>query len=180
MIDSESDIFLTGLREMYWVEQELVLELHTLATHSTSTLLAQSLIRHAAQKERHVRAIEHIFALLEEKAIGMKCRRMHGLIDECKTAVKAMPTGLLRDVVIIASAKKMERHKCMTYEKLCRLSEAIRKTEVTDILHQNWKDEESAHDLLDSISSAYLINKAQCSKTVSYRVPFPRLHPNNI
>ena len=77
-----NDIFIEGLKDMYWVENTLVKALPKMFENARDTRLRTAIKDHLAQTKEHVTRLEQVFEQLGEKAEAQKCFAMEGILKE--------------------------------------------------------------------------------------------------
>ncbi|RYZ34467.1 MAG: ferritin-like domain-containing protein, partial [Sphingobacteriales bacterium] len=76
------ELFMDGIRDIYWAENHLVKALPKMIKAATSPELASTIEQHLTETEGHVSRLQQVFELLKEKAVAKKCDAMEGLSKE--------------------------------------------------------------------------------------------------
>jgi ferritin-like metal-binding protein YciE len=148
-----NELFLDGLRDIYWAENHLVKALPKMIDAATSEKLSEAIQNHLTETEVHVSRLEQIFGLLDEKAIAKKCDAMEGLSKEAEGIVEGTDEGTAtRDVGIILASQKVEHYEIATYGGLTQLAKTLGLDDVADILAQTLAEEKLADELLTEIA----------------------------
>lgn len=147
------ELFLDGLRDIYWAENHLVKTLPKMSQAASSKQLVGAIEQHLAQTVEHVSRIEQIFGLLEQKTIAKKCDAMEGLTKEGEGVIESTDAGTAtRDIGIILSSQKVEHYEIASYLGLIQLATTLGLEQVADILTETLAEEQASDELLASIA----------------------------
>jgi ferritin-like metal-binding protein YciE len=123
-------LYIDELRDIYNAENQLVKALPKMAKASTSDDLRVGFEEHLEQTKGHVQRLEQIFAELDEKPTGKKCKGMEGLVQEGKEMIDEQE-GEVLDAGLISAAQRVEHYEIAAYgcvrtdKKLTSLAEKI-------------------------------------------------------
>ena len=76
------ELFVDGLKDIYWAEKQLTKALPKLAKAATSADLKAAFEEHLSETEQQVKKVEQVFELIDEKAQAKVCAAMEGLVKE--------------------------------------------------------------------------------------------------
>lgn len=138
------ELFIDGLKDIYWAEKALVEALPKMAKNATTTKLVSGLNDHLEQTKHHVDRLEDVFELLGEKAVAKKCDAMDGLINEGNGILEETQPGPVRDAGIIAACQKIEHYEIATYGTLCAYAKTLFEDKAGAVLHQTLEEEKAA------------------------------------
>lgn len=138
------ELFVDGLKDIYWAEKALTKALPKMAKNATSQELASAIDEHLAVTEKQVARLEKVFALVGEKAVAKKCDAMDGLIKEGESIMEESEPGAVRDAGIIAAAQKVEHYEIATYGTLVAWAKTIGEQEAAEQLHITLEEEKEA------------------------------------
>jgi ferritin-like metal-binding protein YciE len=139
------EILIEELKDIYHAEGQLVKALPKMAKAAQNEDLKQGITQHLKETEGHVKRLERVFSLLDEPAKGKTCPAMKGLIEEGNDSIKEHDASAFRDVLIIASAQKVEHYEMAAYGTARTLAEKLGETQIAEIL-QETLDEEGETD----------------------------------
>lgn len=146
-------LFLDELKDIYWAEKHLAKALPKMVKAATSAELKAAIQNHLGETENHITRVESAFALLDEKAVAVKCEAMAGLLKEGDEIVAETEKGTLtRDAGIISAAQKIEHYEIASYGTLRTLAMTLGYTEAADLLEATLKEEKTADSLLTQIA----------------------------
>ncbi|RFS17545.1 ferritin-like domain-containing protein [Emticicia sp. C21] len=140
------ELFLDGLKDIYWAEQQLVNTLPILASAATSDELKSAFNAHLADTEGHVMRVEKVFVQLGEEPVAKLCPAIEGLIREGNEIIASTETGsFVRDSGLIMAAQKVEHYEIASYGSLRTLAGLLGHKNEAQLL-QSILDEENAAD----------------------------------
>src|SRR2546429_7014880 len=105
------ELFMHELRDIYYVEQQLVKLLPKLARETTDAELKRGFQLHLRQTERHVKNVEAAFKALGVRASGEDCPGFDGLKEEHDEFMKENPSAAVKDVFLTGAASRTEHYE---------------------------------------------------------------------
>ncbi|WP_337043793.1 YciE/YciF ferroxidase family protein [Emticicia sp. 17c] len=140
------ELFVDGLKDIYWAEKHLVKALPKMAKAATSDDLRSAFEQHLTETEGHVSKLEKVFDLIDHKAQAKHCPAMEGLIKEGEEVIESTDKGtFVRDCGLIMAAQKVEHYEIGSYGSLRSVARILGYHEVAEVL-QTILDEEGAAD----------------------------------
>src|SRR6186713_1947261 len=145
--------FIDQLKDIYYAEQHLVKALPEMQKAATSEELEDAFDEHLKQTERHVKRLEKVFQLVNQKPEGKKCEAIEGLTKEARSIISETKEGsMTRDAALIIAAQKIEHYEIATYGGLVQLAITMGQYEVAEILDKTLIEEEDTDLLLTEIA----------------------------
>lgn len=136
------ELFLHELKDIYWAEKRLVEKLPGLSEKATSEKLKEAIHSHTQETENHVNRLDNIFEILDEKAEGVTCEAMKGLLEESKDVMKKTDAHyLVRDAGIIITCQKVEHYEIASYGSLSHLAKIMDLKDSMKILEETLEEE---------------------------------------
>jgi ferritin-like metal-binding protein YciE len=161
--DSEKlkELFIDGLKDIYWAEKHLVKALPKMSKNATSEELKAAFDAHTAETEEHVSRLEEIFGMIGEKAQAKKCAAMEGLLEEGDEITESTDKGtMVRDSGLIMAAQKVEHYEIASYGTLRNIARTLGHSDVADLLQQTLDQEGDADHKLTALAEAYVNEEA--------------------
>lgn len=147
------DLFISGLKEMYWCENHLVKAIPKMIAAAGSSNLKKALTNHLKVTRQHATRLETAFGILGESLQAKKCDACEGLVMSGEHVIENTDPGTTaRDTGIIMSALKVENFEITSYTGLIKLAKTTSKTDVSNLLQQNLHEETEAANTLNSLS----------------------------
>ncbi|PAP74972.1 ferritin-like domain-containing protein [Rubrivirga marina] len=159
-ITSLDDLFLHTLRDIYYAEQQVRKLLPTFVERATDAKLKSLVQEHADQSDEHVERLERVFEMLGEKAEGVTCEAMDGLVKEAKHLLSDVEDAETRDAAIISSAQAIDHYEITRYGTLSTWAEQLGHPDAADLLAESLADEEEADDRLTLLAEDRVNAKA--------------------
>mgnify|MGYP002649589007 CR=1 FL=1 len=154
------DIFVDGLKDIYWAENALVKTLPKMFENATDIRLKTAIKDHLAQTKEHVNRLEKVFECIGEDAEGKKCAAMEGILKEGDEMLQETEEGAVRDAAIIASSQKVEHYEITSYGTLAAYAKTLNERNALDYLLRTLGEEKKADCLLSSIADTNLNSQA--------------------
>lgn len=161
--DSEklNELFLDGLKDIYWAEKHLTKALVKMSKNTTSQELKSAFEEHTTQTEQHVSTLEQVFEIIGEKAQAKKCPAMEGLIKEAEEIIESTEKGtMVRDCGLIMAAQKVEHYEMASYGTLRNIARTLGYEDVAKLLQQTLDQEGETDHLLTEIAESYVNEEA--------------------
>jgi ferritin-like metal-binding protein YciE len=148
------DVFVHELRDIYNAEQQITKALPKLIKAANSSDLREAFETHLDETHAHIGRLEQAFELLDEKARGIACDGMSGILEEGKTALRDGGSGPVRDAALIGAAQRVEHYETAVYGTLIAWARAMGQNEVADLLKSNLEEERHADEKLSQLAEA--------------------------
>jgi len=161
--DSEKlkELFVDGLKDIYWAEKHLAKALPKMAKNATSDELKSAFDLHTTQTQEHAARLEEIFGMIGEKAQAKKCAAMEGLLEEATEIIEDTEKGtMVRDCGLIMAAQKVEHYEIATYGTLRNIARTLGHSDVADLLQQTLDQEGETDHILTGLAEAYVNEEA--------------------
>lgn len=140
------ELFVDGLKDIYWAEKHLTKALSKMAKAATSEELKMAFETHLTETEGQITKVEQVFEIIGEKAKAKHCPAMEGLIKEGEEIIESTEKGtFVRDCGLILAAQKVEHYEIGSYGGLRSLAHTLGYEEAAALL-QEILDEEGATD----------------------------------
>jgi len=145
--------FTDQLKDIYYAEQQLVKALPEMQHACTTEELEDAFENHLKQTERHLKRLEKVFQLIDQKPEGKKCEAIEGLIKEAETIIsETKQNSMTRDAALIIAAQKVEHYEIATYGGLVQLAITMNIHQVADLLDKTLQEEEGTDHTLTHIA----------------------------
>lgn len=158
---SLSDLLTEQLRDLYDAEKQLTKALPRLAKAAADKELAQSFLDHAQQTQEQVRRIEKAFEELGTKAKSKPCAAMKGLIEEGREAMTGDLDDSVRDLALIAAARRVEHYEMAAYDALATAAKAAKQQALAELLVETLREETETDRLLAGAAKRLLKEAAR-------------------
>lgn len=154
------ELFVDGLKDIYWAEQALTAALPKMIEKATSEDLKNALTMHLEETENQVTRLESVFEAIDEEPEAKKCEAMAGLIKESEEIMQNTQSGVVRDAGIIAASQKVEHYEIATYGTLRTFAEVLGEDDAMELLQQSLDEEKNADEKLTEIAVSHVNSEA--------------------
>ena len=155
-ISQLKEVFVDQLKDLYSAETQITKALPKLAKAATAPDLKKGFLLHLEQTKVHATRIESICKALGEKPTGKKCAATAGLVEEGAEAIEEKATPEMKDVMLIAAARRVEHYEIAAYTVACDLAKALGETSALKTLSSTLSEEEATDSKLATASGPAL------------------------
>ena len=156
------ELFLHGLKDMYYAEQLIVKKLPGMIDEATDEELQEGLRRHLEQTREQVSNLEQVFEELGEQAQGETCPGMDGLVKEHDEFVKKEdPPAAVLDTFLTGAAARVEHYEIAAYNGLVSSAKAMGEDAAAKLLEKNLAQEHEALALVEAVGSRLVESQAR-------------------
>lgn len=146
-----AEAFHHTLQDMYYAERVLTKALPKVASAATNAEFSTLVRAHLAETKEQITLLDKVFASIGEKAVGVKCDAIEGLIKETD-GIMADATGIALDACLIAAAQAVEHYEIARYGTLREWAKVLGYTEAHDLLSQILDMEKAANSKLTGLA----------------------------
>jgi ferritin-like metal-binding protein YciE len=150
------ETFLDEASDIYDAEKQLTKALPKMANAAEHPELKEAFESHLAETEEHVRRLERVFEIFEEKSRAKKCQAMQGLLAEGEELI----SDEAGDAALICAAQKVEHYEMASYGCLRTWASVLDEEEASDLLQETFDEENAADEHLTSLA-VQMINAAE-------------------
>jgi ferritin-like metal-binding protein YciE len=151
-IKTMDDLFLHGLQDIYYAEQQITKALPKMIDKATNRDLAAGLKAHLEETNKQIERLDKVFQKLDKKPSGTQCLAIDGLIEEADEVAGEVADKAVLDAAIIASAQAVEHYEICRYGTLIAWAEKLGHDEVVRFLTTNLNEEKTANTKLNTIA----------------------------
>lgn len=163
-LKSIDDLFLHGLKDIYYAENQIVKNLPKMIEAATDPELKKGLKQHLAETEQQVVRLEQAFELLGERPKGTRCPGIDGILTEGDELLGEVDGRTPTNAAVVASAQAVEHYEITRYGTLIAWAQELGKDEVVPLLERNLREEKAADKKLTALAEAR-VNKGSSRKS---------------
>jgi ferritin-like metal-binding protein YciE len=168
-IKSMEDLFLHGLRDIYYAENQIVKSLPTMIEKATNRELTKGLRDHLRETENQVTRLDTVFQKLGQEPRGTDCPAIDGLIKEADQIAGEVEDKEVLDAAVIASAQAIEHYEISRYGTLIAWAQELGHNNVTSLLNANLREEKAADRKLNTLAEGKVNRRATGHRTAAAR-----------
>lgn len=159
-IATMDDLFVHGLQDIYYAEQQILKSLPTMIDKASDQSLKQGLKAHLAETENHVKRLEQVFQMHGTKPKGVDCPAIDGIIEEAEEVAGDVADKEVLDAAIISAAQAVEHYEMTRYGTLMAWAKQLGRSDCASVLAQTLEEEKAADRKLTQIAESKVNMKA--------------------
>jgi ferritin-like metal-binding protein YciE len=159
-IKTMEDLFVHQLRDIYYAEKQIVKALPGMIEKATDPNLKQGFQTHLHETENHVKRLEQVFQLTGQKAQGVDCPAIDGIIEEADEVAGEVDKKPVLDAALIAAAQAVEHYEMTRYGTLIAWARQLGHNDVVTLLLQTLDEEKATDKKLTLMAEAQVNRKA--------------------
>lgn len=140
-ITTLQEVFVDQLKDLYSAETQIIKALPKMARAATSPDLKKGFLTHLEQTKVHAERIKQICDALQVKPTGKKCMATAGLVEEGQEAIDEDALPEMKDVMLIAAARRVEHYEISGYTSAMSLAKALDLTSALKTLSSTLSEE---------------------------------------
>src|SRR5215212_2081962 len=157
-IKSMDDLFLHGLQDIYYAENQIIKALPKMIDQATNRDLQSGLRLHLDETKKQVERLDKVFEKLEQRPSGADCPAIDGIIKEADSTAGEIDDKSELDAAIVASAQAIEHYEICRYGTLIAWAEQLGHEEVVRFLTTNLNEEKAANTKLNTVAMRKGVN----------------------
>lgn len=159
-IKTMNDLFLHQLRDIYYAEKQIVKSLPDMVEKASDPQLKQGFQTHLRETENHVKRLEQVFQIIGQKASGVDCPAIDGILEEASDVAGEVEDRAVLDAALIAAAQAVEHYEMTRYGTLIAWSKLLGRNECVSLLQQTLDEERATDKKLTSMAESQVNRKA--------------------
>ena len=153
-IKSMDDLFVHMLRDIYYAEKQIVKALPEMIDKASDPKLKQGFEKHLRETENHVTRLEQVFELTGQKAQGVDCPAIDGILEEADDVAGEVEKKSVLDAALIAAAQAVEHYGMTRYGTLIAWAHLLGHDNVVPLLEQTLKEEKATDEKLTEMAES--------------------------
>ena len=158
-IKSMDHLFLHGLQDIYYAENQITKALPKMIEQATNRDLAAGLRQHLDETKKQIERLDKVFEKLGERASGTDCPAIDGLIEEADSTAGEIDDKSVLDAAIVGAAQAVEHYEICRYGTLIAWAEELGHDEIVRFLTTNLNEEKAANTKLNTVALRKGVNK---------------------
>ena len=159
-IKTMNDLFVHTLRDIYYAEKQIVKALPEMIEKAADPQLKQGFQGHLRETENHVQRLDQIFKSIGEKAQGVDCPAIDGIIEEANDVAGEVDNASVLDAALIAAAQAVEHYEMTRYGTLIAWANQLGRADCASLLQQTLDEEKATDRKLTSMAERQVNRKA--------------------
>jgi ferritin-like metal-binding protein YciE len=151
-IKTLDDLFLHGLQDIYYAENQIIKALPKMIENASKAELKKGFETHLAETENQVKRLEQVFEMLPAEASGKKCPAIDGILKEGDEVMGEVANDDVRDVAIVAAAQAVEHYEITRYGALIAWATELGRGDCAAVLKKNLAEEKATDAKLNAMA----------------------------
>lgn len=151
-IKTMDDLFVHTLRDIYYAEHQIEKALPKMIDKASDPQLRQAFETHLTQTKNQISRLEQVFEKHGEKAKGVTCEAIDGIISEAESIMKDVADPQVLDAAMLASAQAVEHYEITRYGTLATWANELGRPDCASLLVQNLNEEEATDEKLSGLA----------------------------
>ncbi len=170
-IISLHEVFVDQLKDLYSAETLIAKALPKMAKAATAPSLKSGFLRHLEQTKVHAERIKSVCVALQEKPTGKTCQATVGLVKEGQEAIDEDAIPEMKDLMLIAAARRVEHYEMAGYTSACELAKALGLGAAFKTLSTTLREEEVTDATLAKATPTALAGAMKAEKSAAPSEP---------
>jgi ferritin-like metal-binding protein YciE len=155
-----NDLFVHTLRDIYYAEKQIVKALPDMVKKANDPQLKQGFQSHLRETENHVKRLEQVFQLIGEKAQGVDCPAIDGIIEEAGEVAGEVEPKTVLDAALIAAGQAVEHYEMARYGTLIAWAKQLGRNDCVALFQETLEEEKAADRKLTTMAESEINRKA--------------------
>jgi ferritin-like metal-binding protein YciE len=159
-IQTMNDLFVHTLRDIYYAEKQIVKALPEMIDKASDPQLKDGFRNHLRETENHVKRLEQVFQTIGQKAQGVDCPAIDGIIEEAEEVAGEVEDKSVLDAALIAAAQAVEHYEMTRYGTLIAWANQLGRRDCATLLEQTLNEEKAADKKLTAVAESHVNRRA--------------------
>jgi ferritin-like metal-binding protein YciE len=151
-IKSLNDLFMHGLQDLYYAENQIMKSLPDMIGKATNAELRAGFEKHLTETEGQVHRLRQVFELLEADPKGEKCPAIDGILKEGRELMSEIDDEDVMNVGLVAAAQAVEHYEITRYGALIAWATELGRTDCVPHFKANLAEEKATDQKLTLMS----------------------------
>jgi ferritin-like metal-binding protein YciE len=151
-IQSFEDLFMHGLQDLFYAENQILKALPDMIEKAPSAELRAGFEKHREETEGHVHRLRQVFELLDAEPKGEKCPAIDGILKEGKELMGEIEGDDVMNVGLIAAAQAVEHYEITRYGALIAWATELGRMDVVPHFKANLAEEKATDQKLTAMA----------------------------
>jgi len=160
-IKSLNDLFMHGLQDLYYAENQIMKSLPAMIEKATNEQLRAGFEKHLAETEGQVHRLRQVFELLDTEPKGDKCPAIEGILKEGRDLMSEIGDEDVMNVGLVAAAQAVEHYEITRYGALIAWATELGRTDLVPMFKANLAEEKATDQKLTQMAERRVNPKAE-------------------
>ena len=160
-IKNLDDLFMHGLQDLYYAENQILEALPDMIEKATNPQLRAGFEKHLSETEGQVHRLRQVFELMDADPKGEKCPAIDGILKEGKDLIGEVDDEDVMNVGLVAAAQAVEHYEITRYGALIAWATELGRTDVVPLLKANLNEEKATDAKLTALAERRINPQAE-------------------
>lgn len=151
-IKTLDDLFLHGLQDIYYAENQIIKALPRMIENAKNAQLKKGFKTHLEETENQVKRLEQVFEMLPSEAKGTKCPAIDGILKEGDDIMGEVANDDVLNVAIIGAGQAVEHYEIARYGALIAWANELGRSDCAAVLKKNLAEEKATDAKLTAMA----------------------------
>jgi ferritin-like metal-binding protein YciE len=151
-IQSLDDLFMHGLQDLYYAENQILKALPAMIDTAPDKELRAGFEKHLKETEGHVHRLRQVFELMDAEPKGDKCPAIDGILKEGKDLMGEVEGDDVMTVALVAAAQAVEHYEITRYGALIAWASELGRTDCVPHFKASLAEEKATDQKLTMMS----------------------------
>src|SRR5437764_2120119 len=151
-IQSMDDLFVHGLQDIYYAENQILKSLPNMIEKAASGELRKGLQTHLGETKKQVKRLEQVFRMYGKEPKGASCPAIDGILEEADDIMGEVDDKNVLDAAMIAAAQAVEHYEITRYGALMAWAKELGRADCARLLGQNLAEEKATDKKLTALA----------------------------
>jgi ferritin-like metal-binding protein YciE len=151
-IKTLDDMFMHGLQDLYYAENQIMKALPEMIEKATNPTLRAGFEKHLAETEGQVHRLRQVFELMDAEPKGEKCPAIDGILKEGRELMGEIDDEDVMNVGLVAAAQAVEHYEITRYGALIAWASELGRTDSIPHLKANLAEEKATDQKLTQMA----------------------------
>lgn len=162
-IKTLEDLFIDGVKDIYYAERKIVSGLKKMIRGAQSQDLKSAFQLHLEETEGQVERLVQVFEILGKPARGKTCPAIDGILEEGQEILEEFKDSPALDAGLLAAAQAVEHYEIARYGTLRNWARELGKEDVAQLLEQTLAEEEKTDQTLTQLADTKVNSKGKAA-----------------
>jgi ferritin-like metal-binding protein YciE len=151
-IKTLNDLFMHGLRDLYYAENQIMKALPDMIEKATNPQLRAGFEKHLTETEGQIHRLRQVFELMDADPKGEKCPAIEGILKEGRDLMGEIDDEDVMNVGLVAAAQAVEHYEITRYGALIAWASELGRTDVVPMFKANLAEEKATDQKLTALA----------------------------
>ena len=147
-----NDLFMHGLQDLYYAENQIMKALPDMIEKATNPQLRAGFEKHLSETEGQVNRLREVFEMLDANPKGEKCPAIDGILKEGKELIGEIDDEDVMNVGLVAAAQAVEHYEITRYGALIAWASELGRNDVIPHLKASLAEEKATDAKLSALA----------------------------